>query len=72
MAGIIVKTGMWEKGAPQKRSPLHPQDEKPDKDAYNCDLILVDVKPNHSDVYTTCQEVCLYDLKDLCAQGTVR
>ena len=65
MAGIESKSGMWEKGAPQKLiTSLHSQDEKPDKDAYNriCDLSTGRCEAEtHSDVYTTCQEVCLYD-----------
>ena len=62
---IENKSGMWKKGAPQKViTSLHSQDEKPDKDAYNriCDLTIGQCNvETHTDVYTTCQRVCLYD-----------
>ena len=62
---IDTKAGIWAKGAPQKLiTSLHSQAERDDKDAYNrvCDLTTgqCDVE-NHTDTYSTCQNVCLHD-----------
>ena len=59
------KNGMWEKGTPNFLiTSLHSQDEKPDKDAYNrvCDMNTgMCNAQDHTDVYSSCQEVCLQD-----------
>lgn len=61
--GIENKAGIWAKGAPKSViTSLHSQSEKPDKDAYNrvCDLTTGECKERtHTDVYETCQKVCM-------------
>ena len=63
--GMERKAGIWAKGAPKSLiTSLHSQDEKPDKDAYNrvCDLTTGECGEQvHTDVYSTCQKVCLED-----------
>lgn len=63
--GMENKAGIWAKGAPKSLiTSLHSQDEKPDKDAYNrvCDLTTGEcAEQEHTDVYETCQKVCVVD-----------
>ena len=63
--GIENKAGIWAKGAPKSLiTSLHSQDEKPDKEVYNrvCDLTTGECAERiHSDVYETCQKVCVDD-----------
>ena len=63
--GIDSKAGIWAKGAPKSLiTSLHSKAEKPDKDAYNrvCDLTTGECAEQiHSDVYETCQKVCIED-----------
>jgi len=57
--------GIWAKGVPKFLiTSLHSQDEKPDKDAYNriCDISSGECSArSHTDVYETCQKVCIED-----------
>ena len=63
--GIDSKAGIWEKGAPTLLvTSLHSQDEKPDEKVYNrvCDLNTGECGERiHTDVYETCQKVCIED-----------
>jgi endonuclease YncB( thermonuclease family) len=63
--GMDNKAGIWAKGTPKTViTSLHSQDEKPDKEVYNriCDLTTGECGESvHTDVYETCQKVCIED-----------